>query len=213
MGKSLFVALLLALLLTSCSGWTIEIPEIPSPFPSPTPLVFTPTPRLVTPTLSSTPEIGSPTAIVPATATETPTLAVADTDTPTPTPTPGSFSVEVLGCNTSLDIRHGMGEVTNAYVLLRNTTGAGLTNVCATLFALDEGRPHPDKTVCVPLLESGFQVSLKLTVDSTYQEETPIQVDVTVEGVLLAREGEPSCRDLGLFGPPTGSILTPVPVP
>ncbi|MEW5830634.1 MAG: hypothetical protein AB1846_17215, partial [Chloroflexota bacterium] len=91
MGKSLFVALLLALLLTSCSGWTIEIPEIPSPFPSPTPLVFTPTPRLVTPTLSSTPEIGSPTAIVPATATETPTLAVADTDTPTPTPTPGSF--------------------------------------------------------------------------------------------------------------------------
>ncbi len=213
MKKSLPVSLLLAFLLTSCSGWTIEIPEIPSPFPTPTPLVFTPTPRLVTPTLSSTPEIGSPTAVVPATATETLTVTPANTDTPTPTPTPGSFSVEVLGCNTSIDITHGMGEVTNAYVRLRNTTGASLTNVCATLFALDEGRPHPDKTVCVPLLESGYEVVLKLTVDSTYQEETPIQVDVAAEGVLLAREGEPSCRDIGLFAPPPGSVLTPVPIP
>ncbi len=206
-----FITFFLAFLLTSCNGWSIEIPDIPTPFPTVTPMVFTPTPRLVTPTLSSTPEIGSPTAVVPATATETPTVVF--TDTPTVTPTPGSFSVEVLGCNTSLDITHGMGEVTNAYVLLKNTTGGSLTNVCTTLFALDEGRPHPDKTVCVPLLESGFQVSLKLTVDSTYQEETPIQVDVTAEDVLLAREGEPACRDLGLFGPPTGSILTPVPVP
>jgi hypothetical protein len=210
MRNPLRVSLLLALLLTSCSGWSIEIPEIPSPFPTATPLIFTLTPRLVTPTLSSTPEIGSPTAVIPPTATETPTAAI--TDTPL-TPTPGIFSVEVLGCNTSIDISHGMGEVTNAFVLLKNTTGGDLTNVCATLFALDEDRIHPDKTVCFESLPSGFQVSLKLTVDSSYQEETPIQVDVTSGEVILAREGEPSCRDIGLFAPPTGSMLTPVPVP
>jgi hypothetical protein len=121
--------------------------------------------------------------------------------------------VGVLGCNTSIDITHGMGEVTNAYVTLKNNTGNDLSNVCTTLFALDEGRVHPDKTVCVPLLGHGQQVTLKLTVDSTYQQNTPIQVEVKSSDALLSRIGQESCTDIGLFAPAPGSLLTPVAIP
>jgi hypothetical protein len=121
--------------------------------------------------------------------------------------------VEVLGCNTSIDITHGMGEVTNAYVTLKNNTGSEITNMCTTLNALDEGRVHPDKTVCVPLLQHGSQVTLKLTVDSTYQQNTPIQVEVKSGDALLSRIGQASCTDIGLFAPAPGLLLTPVPIP
>jgi hypothetical protein len=120
--------------------------------------------------------------------------------------------VEVLGCNTSIDITHGMGEVTNAYVTIKNNTGADLSNVCTTLHALDEGRVHPDKTVCVPYLAHGQQVTVKLTADSTYRQETPIQVEVKSGDILLSRIGQESCRDIGLFAPSPGSLLTPVPI-
>jgi hypothetical protein len=116
----------------------------------------------------------------------------------------------VLGCNTSIDITHGMGEVTNAYVTLKNNTGADMTDGCTTLYALDEGRVHPDKTVCVPLLQHGQQVTLKLTVDSTYRQTTPIQVEVKSGETLLSRMGQESCTDIGLFAPRPGSLLTPV---
>jgi len=118
--------------------------------------------------------------------------------------------VEVLGCNTSIDITHGMGEVTNAYVVLKNNTGNDLPNLCTTLFALDEGRVHPDKTVCMPFLEHGRQVTVKLTVDSTYKVDTPIQVEVKSNETLLARIPQDSCTDIGLFAPGPGLLLTPV---
>jgi hypothetical protein len=121
--------------------------------------------------------------------------------------------VEVLGCNTGIDITHGMGEVTNAYVTLKNNTGSNMSEVCATLYALDEGRVHPDKTVCVPSLAHAQQVTLKLTVDSTYRQSTPIQVEVKSGGTLLARIGQDSCTDIGLFAPAPGSLLTPVAIP
>jgi uncharacterized membrane protein len=118
--------------------------------------------------------------------------------------------VEILGCNTSIDVTHGMGEVTNAFVVLRNTGDVDLTNVSATLHALDEGREHPDKTVEVTSLLAGYRVSLKMTVDSTYQEETPIQVEVSADGGLFQRVGAESCKDIGIFAPNPGD-LTPVP--
>jgi hypothetical protein len=118
----------------------------------------------------------------------------------------------VLGCNTSIDLTHGMGEVTNAYVTLKNNTGTDLTNLCTTLNARDEGRVHPDKTVCVPLLEQGWQATLKLTADSTYRVETPIQVEVKSGETLLSRLGQDSCTDIGLFAPNPGLLLTPVPI-
>ena len=105
-----------------------------------------------------------------------------------------------------------MGEVTNAYVILKNNTGSDLSNVCTTLFALDEGRVHPDKTVCVPTLTHGQQVTLKLTVDSTYKQNTPIQIEVKTGPTLLTRIGQESCTDIGFLAPGPGTLLTPVPI-
>jgi hypothetical protein len=119
--------------------------------------------------------------------------------------------VEILGCDTSIDVSHGMGEVTNAYVVLRNIGGTNLTNVNTTLRALDEGREHPDKTVEVSSLLAGYQVTLKLTVDSTYQEQTPIQIEVAADGGLFQRVGAESCEDIGLFAPNPSDLTTPMP--
>jgi hypothetical protein len=105
-----------------------------------------------------------------------------------------------------------MGEVTNAYVTLKNNTGVDLTDVCTTLYALDEGRIHPDKTVCVPALAHGSQVTLKLTADSTYRQNTPIQIEVKSGDSLLSRIGQESCTDIGFFAPGPDSLLTPVPL-
>jgi hypothetical protein len=143
-------------------------------------------------------------------------MATTFTELPSPTntatllPVLPNIIVEVLGCNTSIDITHGMGEVTNAFVKIKNSTGADLTNVCTTLIALDEGRIHPDKTVCVPELKHGLQVTLKLTADSTYQQNTPIQIEVQSGNSLLSRIGQESCTDIGLFSPGPDSLLTPV---
>ena len=104
-----------------------------------------------------------------------------------------------------------MGEVTNAFVTLKNTGSVELTNLKATLFALDEGREHPDKTIEIISIPFGYQVTIKLTVDSTYQQETPIQVEVTGDGGLFQRVGSASCRDIGLFAPNPSGLYTPVP--
>jgi hypothetical protein len=93
-----------------------------------------------------------------------------------------------------------MGEVTNAYPLLKNYTFADLTNVCTTLTASDEARPHPDKTVCIPLLPAGHQALLKLTVDTGFQEDTSIQVDAASQEGQAASVAAPSCTALGFPG-------------
>ena len=80
-----------------------------------------------------------------------------------------------------------------------------------TLNALDEGREHPDKTVEVTSLLVGYEVTLKLTVDSTYKEETPVQVEVTGDAGLFQRVGADACQDIGLFAPNPDGLNTPVP--
>ena len=65
------------------------------------------------------------------------------------------MTLNILGCKTSLDILHLMGEVTNAYPFLRNYTGQDLTNAWVTLSASDMARFHPDKTACVAALPAG----------------------------------------------------------
>lgn len=222
MNKIFPVTIFLVLSLTACDGWSYTVPTFPAPPPTITPSIVTITPVIVTIT-DTTP---------PLTATDTPTESASETSTPiTPSETVTAFTeappptitatlpsyspniiVEVLGCNTSIDIAHGMGEVTNAYVTLKNNTGTNLDEVCTTLNAIDEGRVHPDKTVCVPYLEHGQQVTLKLTVDSTYRVETPIQIEVKSGEVLLSRVGQDSCRDIGLFAPAPSVLLTPVPI-
>jgi len=215
------LAFLLFITVTACDGWVYQIPTFPAPPPTVTPSIYTPTPVIASAT--NTPGLATPNPTIQATGTftETPTqtqTATAFTEAPTGTNSPTlppvspNIILEVLGCNTSIDITHGMGEVTNAFVILKNTTGNDLNDVCTTLFALDEGRVHPDKTVCVPILMHAKQVTLKLTVDSTYRQSTPIQVEVKSGGTLLSRIGQESCTDIGLFAPSPGSLLTPVPM-
>ena len=162
---------------------------------------------------SATPQIATSTPIPFITATFVPTLIPSDTPliTPTNAPVGPSVSVEVLGCNTSIDVTHGMGEVTNAFVVLRNTGGVEFTNLRVTLNALDEGREHPDKTVEIDSLPIGYQDTLKLTVDSTYKQDTPIQIEVTDQAGLFQRVGADSCKDIGIFAPNPDSLNTPVP--
>ena len=219
--KKCIVVFLTMSLLTSCNGWFFQPSPYypPTPFlpPTNTPSIFTPTPVVIG-VHSATPNIATSTFIPTNTPfgviTDTPTVIPTNTVFMTATAASGapSVSVEVLGCNTSIDVSHGMGEVTNAFIILKNTGGVELTNVKATLYALDEGRVHPDKTVDVTSLLIGYQVTLKLTVDSTYKQETPIQVEVTSDGGLFERVGADSCRDIGLFAPKPEALNTPVPV-
>ena len=102
-----------------------------------------------------------------------------------------------------------MGEVTNAYITLANPGGPDLTNACLTLSAADEGRAHPDKTVCVPSLIIGFQVTLKLTVDTTTNTATLIQVALTSD--QLSRPSDPAAACPAITNTPA-SLGVPVPI-
>ncbi|HEX9386137.1 MAG TPA: hypothetical protein VF918_07445 [Anaerolineales bacterium] len=216
MKKAVFV-ILAALLLASCNGWVIQpVPNNPpTPFlpPTQTPSIFTATPIVNVASATPVPQIATWTPIPFITATTAPTLIPSDTPVSVQTTAPSgpSISLEVLGCNTSIDVTHGMGEVTNAFVVIRNTGGVELTNLKVTLNALDEGREHPDKTVEVASLLVGYKVNLKLTVDSTYQAETPIQIEVTGDAGLFQRVGADSCKDIGIFAPNPESLNTPMP--
>lgn len=225
MKKLLVTGLFVALVAAACDGWSYTVPTFSAPPPTVTPSILSPTPLIVTVTRTAAPAPAtgtpSPTATysTPTTTISTPSeTATVPTEAPTLTGTPTlpAFSpdiiVEVLGCNTSFDVFHGMGEVTNAFATLKNNTGAGMADLCTTLYALDEGRAHPDKTVCVPSLEHGQQVTLKLTVDSTYRQTTPIQVEVKSGDALLTRIGQESCSNIGLFAPAPASLLTPIPI-
>ncbi len=105
-----------------------------------------------------------------------------------------------------------MGEVTNAYVTLNNTGTLDLPNTCALLRALDEDREHPDKKVCVANLPIQNQVTLKLTVDSIFKQETVIQVDAISNDTILLRVDKPSCTDIGILGgtPSDIGVIKPI---
>jgi hypothetical protein len=214
-----FLLMILSLLMASCNGWVIQRGPFnpPTPFlpPTNTPAILTATPVVIAASATSTVQgqIPTPTSLPFITATTVPTLVPSDTPVVTQVTVPSlpGVSIEILGCNTSIDVTHSMGEVTNAFIVLRNTGGVELTNLRATLNALDEGREHPDKTVEVTSLPVRYRVTLKLTVDSTYQEETPVQVEINADGGLFQRVGAESCKDIGLFAPNPNDLTTPVP--
>jgi len=215
--KKFIFFILFAIVLSSCNGWVVNPLPQPTPFlpPTRTPSINSPTPVIIggsaTPvvaTATTTPTfLPTNTNQVPATLTETPIF----TFTPTPPVNAPSLRIIILGCNTSIDISHGMGEVTNAFVTLRNNGNVELTNLVATLYALDEGREHPDKIQEISSIPVGYEVTLKLTVDSTYRAESPIQVEVNSDQGLFPREGVASCRDIGFFAPNPDGLKTPVP--
>ena len=235
MKRLVFVCALFALMLSGCSGWTVEpLPYISStPFPSSTPIILSATPIVLplpitatadvtsaTLTNTPTPEVSTPTGTdtqaVTETLTSTPIISVQLTFPPTITSTASAtVNTKILGCSNGLDITHGMGEVTNSYITIQNTGGLDLTNVCATLNMLGEGRVHPDKTKCIALLPAGDQVTEKLTVDSTLGKDSPVQVDVDSGTTLLQRVTQNSCADFSLFGPKINDLgtVTPIPTP
>ena len=214
MKKVFFTLLVLAIFLSACDTWNVSPQPFPvwTPIPSGTPGIVTATPIILLPptfptivTESPTPDVIINTPITPTLAnTETPSLTftlapIIPSDTATFVPLQ-SVAVDILGCNTSIDITHGLGEVTNAYVTVKNTGTVDLPNTCSLLRAIDEGREHPDKKVCVANLPVQNQVTFKLTVDSAYKQDTVIQVDTSSNEASLLRLDRPSCTDIGLFG-------------
>ncbi|MBL8100203.1 MAG: hypothetical protein JNK81_13550 [Anaerolineales bacterium] len=206
------LSLLFLLFLTACDTWGVAPQPFPvwTAIPSSTPSIVTATPLVIPP----------PALTVISQVTETPTQIPPPSFTPTialPTSTftlapIQSVDIVILGCNTSIDILRGMGEVTNAYVTLKNTGTVDLPNACGFLRAIDEDREHPDKKVCVSNLPAQHQVILKLTVDSTYRQDTVIQVDALSNEVVLLRIDKQSCRDISLFGgaPSDVGVIKPI---
>lgn len=198
--KKIYLLFISVTLLVSCNPTVV-----PQPFPGGI-VIPTRTPSIIT----ATPVVLIPTNIIPAdtlTSTSTPTETatfIPLTNTPT-----RSVEVNILGCNTDIDIVHSMGEVTNAYVTVKNTGTIDLPNTCSLLRAIDEDREHPDKKTCIPNLPVKNQVTFKLTVDSAYQQDTIIQVDTLSNDLLILRVDKHSCRDIGLFGgtPPDIGVI------
>ncbi|MEW5939440.1 MAG: hypothetical protein AB1750_07255 [Chloroflexota bacterium] len=220
MKKYIGLIVLLAFSLSAC-GELGRVSSAPDPFkitPSRPPRIFTATPNIVVPTKSATPSgSASPTPSLDlppgssptATFTFTPTFTATSTATVSlPLPT-----ITLLGCDTGFDVKHGMGEVTNAYVTVANRFGPNLTNVCATLASADEGRAHPDKTVCAPSLPMGYQVTFKLTIDTTYSVNTVVDVSLTTNEGISTRAGGLACRDIGSFKPADNTLGVIVPIP
>lgn len=208
--KPLFlIYLLLLVVLSGCGDWTVQTISYSTPLtpiPSQTPSIHTATPNIIPPTFTATlfestvtptqlPDTVTP-MIDPTSTQITPSLTITPTLETVPS---ASLKIDLLGCNTSVDFTHGMGEVTNAYVTVGNLGTTDLNNVCATLRGQDEGRPHPDKTKCIPSLPAGYQATLKLTIDTTYKQNSPIQVEITSNDVLLQRLGKDTCKEIGLF--------------
>ena len=223
MKRLMLTLAILSLTLAACSDTEVVTvfpprnaitPTRPPTILSPTPILIYPTtsatlPPPPSPTPSLTPAAGpSPTFTLPPTAAETftpsPTLTLTNTNTPVP------LAIQLLGCDTGFDLTHGMGEVTNAYVILANASGPDLRTVCATLSSADEGRVHPDKTVCVPSLPRGTQVTLKLTIDTTFQVDTIVEISVLSNEGIIASAGGLACRDIGAFKPEVIGVFQPI---
>ena len=225
MKRLMLTLAILSLTLAACSDTEVVTVFPPRNAITPTrpPTILSPTPILIYPTTSATlpaPPSPTPSQTLIAGTSPTFTLPPTATETFTPSPTatltltnmPEPLAIQLLGCDTGFDLTHGMGEVTNAYVILANTSGPDLTTVCATLSAADEGRVHPDKTVCVPSLPRGTQVTLKLTIDTTFQVDTIVEVGVlSNEGTMAsASAGGLACRDIGAFKPEVIGVLQPI---
>lgn len=212
--KKLITLILPVFLLAACDAWNVSPQPFPvwTPIPSRTPGIVSPTPVILIPSMTASPTLPGDTPTAGPTGTSTATTEPPATVTPTAYQ---EVQVVILGCNTGIDVSHGMGEVTNAYVTLKNTGTVDLPDSCGLLRAVDEDREHPDKSRCVDNLPARYQVTLKLTVDSTYREDTIIQVDASSSGVLLVRVDQPSCRDIDIIGPIPGDVgeVKPIPSP
>jgi len=140
------------------------------------------------------------TAELSPTATELPASTLMPTTTPAPTTSPISesikFNVLILGCNTGVDVAHGMGEVTNIYVQIQNVGTAEANDVQVIASATDEDRPHPDKLHAVPHLPPGNEITFKFTVDTQFRKDTTITIDLSSDEGAQASSSRTDCRQL-----------------
>lgn len=206
--RTIFPILVLACLLTACE---VDI-NFPIPVLTQAPLAPSRTPHLITST-APVPVTATPAGLPVAGLTMTPTATLTPTPTPQPTVALPVFTLAILGCDTSLDLTHQMGEVTNAYIGLSNTGQADATNVCALLSGSDEARPHPDKTACVPALPAHTRVTFKLTIDTGFGVDSRIRVEVSSAEQAAASLDGGSCKAIGAA--PAGlapfGIVAPIP--
>ncbi len=226
MKKCIGLFVLLSFLLGAC-GDLGRVTSAPNPFditPSRQPIILTPTPNIIYPTTSATlpppPSVtpsftpsGSPSAALTFSVTPTFTETVTAMPPPTSTGTLPPPAITLLGCATGFDITHGMGEVTNAYVTIANSTGPDLTNACATLSSANEGRPHPDKTRCVSSLPTGYQVTFKLTIDTSFKVNAIVEVSLSSDQEISANTGRISCKEIGAFRPSDDILGKVLPIP
>lgn len=205
-----FAGVVLILCGSGCQGWKVQPVSINAftPLPSGTPVIDSPTPHLLTPTQARA-AIASMTLEGP-----TETRSPASSQEPTVTPTATlQLGAKILACGTGVDVTLPMGHVTDAYVGITNAGSSDAQSVCATLRGLHEGQVHPDKTQCLGDLPAGYRATLKLTISSTADQSTPIQVEVTSQGVLLLRLGESACPGPVPRPEQYGSLKTPQPIP
>jgi hypothetical protein len=192
--RKVFQVLMLVCCLTACNV------DINFPLPGATLIPFSPsrTPHLVTGTPARAFFVTVTVPFVPS-ASATATM----TSIPIPTPALPDLGITILGCDTSLDLSHQMGEVTNAYVSISNTGQSAAGNVCAVLSSSDEGRPHPDKIGCVLSLPARTRVTLKLTVDTGFGVDSRIQVQVSSAENVSTSVAAGSCK---VIGAPAGKL-------
>lgn len=159
-------------------------------------------PMTIQPPGSSTGTVGSLATfvlVVTFTPTSTPTVIPTNTQTSSPTPvlspTPApKVNLLIRSCDTGIDFFNQMGEVTNAYVTIQNVGAREVTNLNIVLQANDEERVHPDKSYTIQDLPPGYQISLKLTVDTTNKVDTTITVVIdSVEGANVSAS-KASCQ-------------------
>lgn len=95
------------------------------------------------------------------------------------------LNVVILGCDTGLDVTRGLGEVKNVWVTVQNVGDELASDVQITLSANDEEADHPDKRSPIVQLPPEYQITFKLTVDST------LGTPSTVETIATLSEGDP----------------------
>ncbi|CAG0980309.1 hypothetical protein ANRL4_01828 [Anaerolineae bacterium] len=120
-------------------------------------------------------------------------------DTPTSTSAESAdfkFNVLILGCNTGMDISHGLGEVTNIYALIQNAGTVEASDVRVVASANDEGQSHPDKSQTIQHLPPGYEVTFKLTVDTQFRQGTAVAVEVTNPAGLHVSASKDDCRQI-----------------
>ncbi|MCC7119430.1 MAG: hypothetical protein IT310_12970 [Anaerolineales bacterium] len=198
---------LFSFLIAACSPAIAPLPAWTA-FATGTPNIVTATPLAP---LSATPLIFT-LPFTPTPATATPSITATDTAQATSSPFQ-AVTIDILGCDTSLDVLHGMGEVTNAYVTVKNIGTTDLPNACALLRAIDEDREHPDKKACVPNLPVQNQTTFKLTVDTAYKQDTIIQVDALSNDTVILRVDQQACKNISLFGGAPGDVGIIKPIP